>query len=383
MKKKHIIPIVLLLTACSANDTLPTTDVDPEASIAVPFSASIGGNSTSRSENEDDYLHNNFIYEKDGRKSRIRIVNTVNYSAPDFQTEGAYKEYEYNGNKEDIWDDDEINVNFVAYNNNGFVWNDIRPTSANFVFEAACYPMEYEYFSKIETDQREKENFWKADLLLAHHAQSLEQRYDLVKLKFHHVFAMVHIKMDLPISGPGTPGGFPEDAIQGVKLVDMQTGYTTDYNAAINNDGLRTVIASGDKADIQMFCLKKEEPVGSGTEQTQHYEYCAIVPAQSIAPTEGEEKRIFVQFEILTYPGTIDEEENPDPAEPKTYVFRPTETIDLSQEHITILTLRFEEAAAETILLHAEVANWTNAWTDLPMQPVEEGNQEKEEDSAQ
>ena len=109
MKKKYIIPVCMLLAACSSNETLPTTDVEPVHSTNVTFSASIGGSSTSRSKGEDDYLHNNFIYEKgeNGRKSRIRIVNTVNYSVPDFQTVGAYKEYEYNGEDQDAWEKEE------------------------------------------------------------------------------------------------------------------------------------------------------------------------------------------------------------------------------------------------------------------------------------
>lgn len=370
MKKKYIIPIYLLLAACSSNETLPTTDVDPEQSTDVAFSASIsGGGSTGRADDET-YKHNQFLL----NTSRIRVVNTVNYSTPDFTDvkEGETPEYkEYIYTKENISFDDN-KVNFTPYEENGFNWNDIRPTAASFIFEAACYPMAYEYFSEVATDQRTRDNFWKADLLLAHHAQPLNQRYDLVKLKFHHVFAMVRVEIDLPISDPYDAGGFPEDAITNVELVDMLVGYHVDYTSAITNDGCRNVTASGNKrADISMYCLKRDEPTNSGGIRTQHYEFCGIVPVQSIMNKD------LVRFTIQTYTDEV-EGDKPVIDEDKTYIFHPgasesgtgTNTIYLSQEHITVLELSVTHTPQQTILLNAKIQPWDNAYTEMDMSPV-------------
>lgn len=370
MKKKYIIPIYLLLAACSSNETLPTTDVEPEQSTDVAFSASIsGGGSTGRADDEP-YKHNQFLL----NTSRIRVVNTVNYSTPDFTDvkEGETPEYkEYIYTQENISFDDN-KVNFKPYEENGFNWNDIRPTAASFIFEAACYPSEYKYFSEVAANQSTPENFWKADLLLAHHAQPLSQRYDLVQLKFYHVFAMVRVEIDLPISDPYEAGGFPEDAITNVELVDMQVGYHVDYTSAIGNNECRIVTASGNKrTNISMYCLKRDKPTSSGGIRTQHYEFCGIVPVQSIMDKD------LVRFTIQTYTDEV-EGDKPVIDENKTYIFHPgasesgtgTNTIYLSQEHITVLELSVTHTPQQTILLNAKIQPWDNAYTEMDMSPV-------------
>ena len=186
MKDKYIIPILcLLLAACSSEDAVNgETDVQP-ADTEVAFSASIGGGSPSRANGEDnDYLHEHFIKDK----SRIRVVNTVNYSVPDFTDRNQYKEYIYIGEGNEVYNDETWattdEINFKPHEGNGFNWNEIRPTAASFVFEAACYPKDYEPFTEVPEDQSQLDNFLKADLLLAHHRQDLNARYDLVKLRF-------------------------------------------------------------------------------------------------------------------------------------------------------------------------------------------------------
>ena len=360
MKEKYfILFIVLLFAGCASDETaLPDTDTE-EPSAMVPFSAAISNGSSARSEDDEEYLHKHFINDMtSGRQSRIRVINTVNYSIPDFSDASQYKEYAYIGDGTETYESNK--VNFTPYNENGFDWNELRPTAASFIFEAACYPNQYEPFTEVNTDQTDIVNFLKADLLLAHHAQPLSQRYDLVKLTFHHVFAMVKVEIDLPVSANG---GFPENAIQKVELADMQVGYTTDYTSAIDNDGARTVTASGQTADISMYCLKQGEPEGSDNNVTQHYEYCGIVPSQNIAD------RTLVRFTINSYTGnTIDGEFE---TEEKSYIYVPTTNIDLAQGHITTLQLGIKVNILEAILLTATVKDWTEAWTDMPLQPDE------------
>ncbi len=359
MKKQYIIPLfVTLLAACSSNEPLPTADdAAPEETTAVGFSASIQGSSSSRAEDGEDYLHNSFIF-TDERKSRIRVVNTVNYSVPDFKTEGAYKEYTYTGQT------DKNGINFTpTKDGSGFDWNEIRPTAAAFVFEAACYPMTYTHFSEIETDQTTRDNFWKADLLLAHHAQPLSDRYDLVKLKFHHVFAMVRVTIDLPISPPQQDGGFPENAIECVQLIGMQTGYETEYSEAIPNDGARTVYATGEKRDITMYPLLNEIKEGDGTTGTQRSIYCGIIPAQSISPDQE-----WVKFRIKTYTGEFNNNNLP-VIKSKNYIFRPEASIPLTQGYITNLELTSNVDETEIIQLKASVEEWDPWYTTMPMEP--------------
>lgn len=370
MKKKHIIPVLLLLAACTSEETINNSPEIQPTDTAVGFSASIGGGSPSRADEEEDdeYLHKDFINEGEGgRQSRIRIVNTVNYSVPDFTDATQYKEYAYTGDGTENWDSNE--ANFTPWQEGGgFNWNEIRPTAASFVFEAACYPNSYEPFETVPTDQSEKiEDFLKADLLLAHHRQDLDARYDLVKLRFYHAFAMIRVKIELPVTGPQVKGGFPSQAIQEVRLENMKVGYDIDYTSAIDNNGLRPVSASeaGTASDIKMYPLKYAQSSTESSSTVESYVYCGIVPEQTIA-----EGSTLVSFSINTYPGTQNENNEWDGAEPREYIFvRRNQNIRIRQAYITDLQLGIKVDVPETILLNAEVQPWAERSTEMPLEP--------------
>lgn len=373
MRERYIIPVLLLCLAACTSDALvePVPDV-PATDTAVGFSAAISGGSPTRANTEEEdteYLHEHFIYEEGGRQSRIRVVNTVNYSVPDFTDATQYKEYAYVGNGAE--GDDPTKPNFTPWTGTGatggFDWDQIRPTAANFVFEAACYPNSYEPFGKVPENQSEDiTNFLKADLLLAHHRQDLSARYDLVKLKFWHAFAMIRVEITLPVTGAARPGGFPEDAIQEVWLVNRQIGYEVDYTSSIDNDGLRPVTATGEAVgQVKMFPLVYAKEGGTTAERTQSYVYCGIIPAQSIV-----EEDALVQFSILTYTGDQVEEGVWEEAEEKKYNYVPrSANIPIEQAHITILQLGVDVETQETILLDATVQSWGERYTEMPLEP--------------
>lgn len=373
MKEKYIIPILLLcLAACTSEEITNPAPAVPSTGTAVGFSAAISGGSPTRTDTEGEdteYLHEHFIYEEGGRQSRIRVVNTVNYSVPDFEDNTQYKEYAYIGTGEG---DDPNEPNFTPWTGEGatggFDWDQIRPTAANFVFEAACYPNSYEPFDEVPEDQsKDITDFLKADLLLAHHRQPLTGRYDLVKLKFWHAFAMIRVEVTLPVTGPQVEGGFPEKAIQDAWLVNRQVGYEVDYTSSIDNDGLRPVTAMGDAiGKVKMYPLAYPEEEGTPTEKTQSYVYCGIIPAQSIVNAE----QALVQLSILTYSGDQIEGGVWEEAKPKTYNYIPRNAnIPIEQAHITILQLGVDVDVPETILLNAKVKEWGERYTEMPLEP--------------
>lgn len=368
MKQKYILPIYLLLAACSSEEAVNNLPETQPTDTAVSFSANIHGN-MSRSGDEsgleiDDYLHQHFIK----NKSRIRIVNTVNYSVPDFNTPGQYEEYVYKGEGNET-KETEPYPNFTPYkeedpDNEGFDWNEITPTANHFVFEAVCYPLGYEPFDEVQDDQSTIENFWKSDLLLAYHWQDLNERYKMVELYFHHAFAMIRVEVDLPISHmQQDKGGFPPNAVQNVKLVKIQRGYEVDYTSAVDNDSLRPIRVTGEDESIEMLQIK--EPDEDNTE-TQSYVYCGILPAQEI-----ENGKELVEFSILTYPGERDDTEESEwaKAEPKTYYFTPTTNFSLEQEHITTLKLTYDHEEPEIIQVSASISEWGNWYTGMVLEP--------------
>lgn len=364
MKKKYIIPILsLLLAACSSEEPVNNAPETKPTDTAVSFSASISG-STSRSGEDTeitDYLHQHFIKDK----SLIRIVNTVNYSVPQFDDPAEYKEYIYTGNG---GDDAETTIpypNFTPYPNadeDGFDWNRINPTANHFIFEAVCYPLTYTPFDEVQADQSTIENLWKSDLLLAYHWQDLNERYKMVELKFHHAFSMIRVEADLPISMPQDEGGFPENAVTKVKLVKIQRGYEVDYTSAIDNNGLRPVKVLGEDESIEMYRISG--PDESNT-HTQSYVYCAILPTQEI-----ESGKELVEFTILTYPGERNEgEEGYKEAVEKTYYFTPKTNFSLEQEHITTLKLTYDHEVPEIIQVNATVSKWGDWYTGMVLEP--------------
>lgn len=370
MKKKYIIPVLLLcFTACTSEEE---TNTVPVADRAVGLSAAINGRSSTRADEEnDEYLHKYFLNEDNtegGRQSKIRVINTVNYSTPDFTDDTQYKEYAYVGAGDGTDEDTEPNFEPVT-EGKGFDWDEISPTAASFVFEAACYPNDYEPFDEVEENQSNITNFLKADLLLAHHRQDLSARYDLVKLKFWHAFAMIKVIVELDVAPPTLAGGFPQDAITEARLVNRQRGYTVDYTSAIDNDGLRHATATGDDSTpIKMLQLSKEDETGpGGTVTRQKYVYCGIIPEQAIEVNEA-----LVEFTINTYSGNqvdgVFEE-----AQPKEYVFtRTIQNIQIQAAHITVLTLGVVQKVPEMIYLGAEVQKWGERYTEMELEPKEE-----------
>ena len=393
-KNCYILLLLLLFSACSSDEgTIGYTGGIPANGETVSFSASVvNGGAGIRANNtdvSDFYLHNSFL---EGT-SRIRIVNTVNYSIPDFTDENGYYEYinqtvdgdDPQAGEGGLWDPD-VEANFFPYDATtegvnhdlGIKWEDIMPTSGAYVFEAACYPMTYQPFDNVATDQRTRKNFWTADLLLAHHAMPLSDIYSLVKLRFWHVFCMVRATITLDIAGENTDEGFPLNALgekgddnseiplgsavdaPGMTLNQMQTGYEVEYAGAIQNDGCRVVKATGNRDDIQMFLVSVET---DEEKQQQTYVYAAIIPFQSIRTDQP-----FVNLRINTIVG-FDENMEKQITQLKDYVFIPDRAININQGHITDLKLKFESDNSQPILLSAKVNPWNESYTDVNLTP--------------
>ena len=177
---------------------------------------------------------------------------------------------------------------------------------------------------------------------------------------------MIRVTIELPISAPQQAGGFPEGAIQKAELMDMYTGYETEYGEAIPNDGARTVNGTGEKSDIQMFPVIENEHIEGDTEASlgsQRYVYCAIIPAQSIV------NRNIVRFYINTY--TSEFEGNKPVIKETKYIFESDENIPLTQGYITDLELTSGEKETEIIQVKATINEWEPWHTTMPMEPDE------------
>ena len=379
---KPMLPVLataLLACACSSGGIGEDARV-PESGRGIM--AATVENLSKSDPDDDEYLHNNFILDR----SVIRVANTVNYAAPDF-TDGTGGYYEYVYTTEGIgWDDNlpnffpllkgsEFGDEDRVDENGGFDWSTIVPTSNAFVFEAACYPMKYEYFDRVATDQSTKENFWSADLLLAHTRQPLADRYELLKLRFWHVFSMVRIVLELPIADADDDSGFPADNTGGLRTVEsvtlngMYVTYETRYTESIDNNAMRTVAGTdaGGRQDISMYRIpEKDGTVTNGGTEYQKCEFAAIVPVQQIRT-----QNTLLTLKIRTITGFSGEDMSEQKIESKEYVFVPSGTIDMMQGHVTVLRLVTASDSQEPVLVGAEVEDWNTSYTDVDLTPVQ------------
>lgn len=370
---------LLVCGACHSSDQYLDQDCQDKSRLAV--SAVMEG-SEEATGSSDYYKHDRFIL----NRSIIRVVNTVNYSVPDFKN-GEYYDYIYT--EEGIsWDDNQPNfrplkAGTVFGDENrvdpegGFDWDRIVPTSNAFIFEAACYPMNYEPFDAVATDQSDVEGFWSADLLLAHTRKPLNERYELLKLKFWHVFSMIRVELKLPVAESNADSGFPEGTdndktVKSISLTGMYVTYNVRYAESIESNASRTVVGTSDggRQNISMYRLPGEDKVTEEEENGRRYLNCvfaAIVPTQQIRTQET-----LLTLCINTIVGV--NEDMSKKIEKRTYVFQPKTAIDMRQGYITVLKLTADEKSLNPVLLSAEVNPWSEAYTEVDLTPVSSSN---------
>lgn len=368
---------LLVCGACHSSDQYLDQDCQDKSRLAV--SAVMEG-SEEATGSSDYYKHDRFIL----NRSIIRVVNTVNYSVPDFKN-GEYYDYIYT--LEDIdWNDNRPNfrplkAGTVFGDENrvdpegGFDWDRIVPTSNAFIFEAACYPMKYVPFDAVATDQSDVEGFWSADLLLAHTRKPLNERYELLKLRFWHVFSMIRIELELPVAESNADSGFPEGTdndktVKSISLTGMYVTYNVRYAESIESNASRTVVGTSDggRQNISMYRLPGEDKVT--VEDGRRYLNCvfaAIVPTQQIRTQET-----LLTLCINTIVGV--NEDMSKKIEERTYVFQPKTAIDMKQGYITVLELTADEESLTPVQLRAQLMPWNEAYTEVDLTPLSSPN---------
>lgn len=361
---KYIIPIwFLLLGACSADEKQDGAPLLQQGE-PVQFRTLVGGG-------ESDVMYES-EYFKEG--DQIRIYCPVSYSAPSFEDDamGMFI-YSYTMGKTTTGDWSDWPYKFSPLENTkGFDWRILQPTSIYYVFEALHFPGK-SYLKEVPVDQTTADKMKVADMLIAHHRQTLEQKGKPVKLTFHHAFAMVEVRVKLPVSDTPTEGPYPAGALQRVYMKDMLTRYNVNYSEVINNDELRTVRvpaedeeATGSEAaalrkDIDMWRVSDDtfetKVVDGDTIRYQQYIYRGIVPEQKFR----EKGQDFLYFAVKRHDGT----------DKLTYYrFKVTGTsFSLKSSHILSLTLTIDDNSNEVVVLTAKIKPWNQAEADMEIFP--------------
>lgn len=354
---KQTIYIMLLLAcllamgACSSEDIASQKEESRDAKVRLTAAISSSKASTRADENQN--LVPSCIKTAFNKNDEIRFVNTVFFSTPIFDNTTIFKatgEYDetkgYEFTQSGTSSETQDTESDTGSNSNALTWNDFRPTSFVYTFEAA-YDPQGDYNNQIPSDQNTQLNFLNADLLLASHRMPIEQRNEDIELIFRHALAMVRIDITMPISL-----GLQKDAIQEAVLQGMQTQYEVDYKSSIDGGQLRHVEGTGETRTITMY--KLNAPVSTDN-KTQDYTFVAIIPV----PGEDINQDDFVRFKIKV--------NNTD----TWYGFKRNEgqnTIKLEQSKITHLKLTLNSEGGTPLLISAEVKDWSNAYTEVTLE---------------
>ena len=209
--------------------------------------------------------------------------------------------------------------------------------------------------------------FSKDDVLTAQNTTA-EADAPSVTLTFKHAFAMVQVKVKLPVGDNPAEGPFPPEAVQSAYLRSMLRAYEVSYSEVIDNDGRRTVRVSDadDKTEAgsdrrkNVIMRRTVSPVKTDDTEARYQEYLfqAIVPEQSLL-NEGKD---FLYFNVKRNDGN----------EGTTlYKFVPNKAeISLKAGHRLNLSLAIDAVTHEVVVLTAILEPWSKAEVGMELVPV-------------
>ncbi|MCS2892348.1 fimbrillin family protein [Parabacteroides faecis] len=378
----QIMALSLLVGSCSMEEEIGANIPPVREDGAVEFLATLGSVEDEPGGSESDKYEANYFSSDD----EIRIYCPVSYSKPHFEN-GAPGMHIYKYNPQSIQESENTDwsnwpYRFDAGIDGGFNWLTLQPTSIYYTFEALHFPGK-KYFDKVPANQSKGDSLKMADMLIAYHRQSLDQRGMPVKLTFYHAFAKVKVIVKLPVSQDVTEGPFPSKALKTVYMKDMLTGYEVNYTQVISNDALRNVTATVDsnkgREDVYMeeitcreldkVCDKDGNPIVDENDKPIKYEeyiFEGIVPAQSFL-SEGQD---FIYFKVRTH----------EEGKFVTYRLKPNSvgqdgaTLALTSSEVLVLNLLVDKNESELVVLTAEVKPWNKAETNMVIQPKPKSN---------
>lgn len=363
---------LLAMNACSPEKIAPADEAEQNTEVRLVANISESENGSRADTDTPEYIKTAFT-----AGDEIRLANTVLFSTPDFTNQktiftykgyDSQKGYEFTPGKSSDTESDSDGSSDTTDDTDGtpsITWDDFTPTVFAYTFEAAYYPGG-DPLDEIPEDQNQNngQGFKNADLLIATSRMATADKYEDIKLTFHHAFAMVRVEAIVPTG----IGGLPVDAIQEAWMMNVQTAYHIDYTSTTIDGSWRTVTGDGDRTDIKMWLESKVNK-----NNTQTYIFLGIIPVPNPASVDEPiiEQNDFVHFKVKVDDKTT-----------KTYRFVPEKSIGLQQAHITVLRLALNENSVLPLLLSAEITPWTQASAGMILDeedptdntPAEEGD---------
>lgn len=280
-------------------------------------------------------------------------------------------QYQYNPNPSANWDS---GYNFKCKSLcKPFDWNEVPELGSvgnAFSFYAMYFPGDNAIKWEVQTDQSEKDNFIKSDIMGAFHATS--SLYTRLRFNLFHLMVYLKVTIYVPTfkesdnNNNFNYSGFEQDAVLGAFVLGANTKFDIDWQAVRSSDKMAPLTQSKDsKANIKMFSHPatgeiKEIDVrdyyngGSITQDdVRAYTFSVIFPSQAFNDN-------FLCFALKDVDNST-----------RYFYFSGTQIVgdsgnySLSQGTLQELYLYLPRNSNETILVGANVLPWKDSVTDM------------------
>ena len=377
-----ILPVILVCS-CSTTDrddepSPATGHIVPElyAASNMPLAApgvdvddNEGGDTGE--EEEDDMIIKSFNESSILYFSQLGTSSSPNFSDfTDTASPYCYR-YQYNPNPAATWDS---GYNFKCLTScQPFDWTlvpQLGSVGNAFSFFAMYFPGDNEVKWAVQTDQSDKENFIKSDIMGAYHATS--SLYTRLRFNLFHLMVYLRVTIYVPTfesvdnSGNFNFSGFESDAVQGAYVLNANTGFNIDWLAVRSSDKMAPLTQSTEpKANIKMFAheatgdvetLKVSDFYAGGTltqDQVRSYTFSVIFPSQNFGDN-------FLCFALKDEDNSL-----------RYFYFSGSQILgdsgnySLSQGTLQELFLYLPRNSNETILVGANILPWKDSVTDM------------------
>lgn len=280
-------------------------------------------------------------------------------------------QYQYSPNASANWD---TGYNFKCKNQcKPFDWNAVPGLGSvgnAFSFYAMYFPGDNIVKWNVQTDQSDRDNFIKSDIMGAYHATS--SLYTRLRFNLFHLMVYLKVTIYVPTFKDSDNNdnfnysGFGQDALIGAYVLNANTQFDIDWQAIRSSDKMAPLTQSRDsKSNIKMFTHAVSGEVeeidvrnyyngGSITQdEVRSYTFSVIFPSQAFNDN-------FLCFALKDVDNTT-----------RYFYFSGNQIVgdsgnySLSQGTLQELYLYLPRNSNETILVGANILPWKDSVTDM------------------
>ena len=396
-----ILTVSFWAVSCSEHETLSEQDlrgnVNVSAEIKKNYVVSTRAEADGGGEEiEPEYLVDagekaESVYDLQFDDTSVLFVSQMTEDSNPFITDGSIFSYQYfNEGEETGWLDPPEGpggYNFTPrVNTIPLEWKDIKATGYyqnGYALYALYYPVDNTIRYDVETDQSSVESLMKCDVLGAYHSTSA--LFTRIKFNLFHLLVYLKVTVFVPIYDETSKTGYFSDAFQEATLLNAYKDFVIDWSAIRSSDteGPVTIYnTAGERSDIIMYAHPRdvdtdkivdlrykdylndtftEQPVVGDYDKVRVMNFSVIVPAQPGDFAQSD----FFKFVFRTPSG-----------EDKAYFFNFSQyaggtnsDIKMSQGTLQHFILYLPRKGRQAVLMNADVKNWEDYYTELPLSP--------------